>query len=111
MTDPDSRADDFVAGLPDPVDRTRTETTFARIGMGIMGVGLLVAVVAAVLSQSSDNALDQSTQLTLAVAGLTATVLGGAVFLRYSFGRLLRFWLLRILHEQHRGNDGGDQAR
>lgn len=101
MTDTNRKADDFVAGLPDVADRTRSELLYARIGMACMIVGFIVTVVAVILSQASDNALDQSTQLTLGVAGLAAVGLGGVVFLRYSLGRLLRFWLLRILHESH----------
>ena len=31
--------------------------------------------------------------------GLLSSV-GGALFLRYSFGRFLRFWLLRMLYGQ-----------
>jgi hypothetical protein len=103
MTDSDRRADEFVADLPEPTDRTSAETTWARLGMIVMVVGFVTTVVAVILSQSTDNPLDQSTQLTLAVAGLAAVAVGGVVFLRYSLGRLLRFWLLRILDEQHRG--------
>ena len=36
----------------------------------------------------------------LAVFGLTLSVAGMAVFLRYSIGRFLRFWLLRLIYEQ-----------
>ncbi len=101
MTDasePD-RADRFVADLPDVTDRTAKETTLARVGVGAMAVGFLLTVVAVILSQSSDNALDQSTQISLGITGLAAVCAGGVVFLRYSVGRLLRFWLLRLLHE------------
>lgn len=102
MTDPNRKADEFVAGLPQVADRTRAEVLYARVGMAFMIVGFAVTVLAVVLSQGSDNSLDQSTQLVLAVAGLAAVCLGGVVFLRYSLGRLLRYWLLRMLHELHR---------
>lgn len=99
------RATAFVAGLPTVSDPSRREATYARIGMVVMSLGLVVAVVAVILSQSSQNPLDQSTQLTMAVAGLAATAFGGVVFLRFSLGRLLRFWLLRMLHEQRVDHD------
>ncbi|HET8929683.1 MAG TPA: hypothetical protein VFN21_03395 [Acidimicrobiales bacterium] len=101
MTDTNRKADDFVAGLPDVADRTRAELIYARIGMVLMVAGFAVSVLAVILSQGSDNSLDQSTQLALGIAGLAAVGVGGVVFLRYSLGRLLRFWLLRMLHERH----------
>ncbi|WP_421118710.1 hypothetical protein ACE2AJ_15275 [Aquihabitans daechungensis] len=36
----------------------------------------------------------------LAVFGLSLAVIGMALFLRYSMGRFLRFWLLRLIYEQ-----------
>lgn len=99
------RATEFVAGLPQVADSTGRETTFARVGMVVMVIGLIVAIIAVILSQSSNNPLDQNTQMTIAVAGTAATVFGGVIFLRYSLGRLLRYWLLRMLHEMHSGSD------
>lgn len=103
MTDgsaPD-RADRFVASLPEVADRTRHEQIRARLGVAVMVAGFAITVLAVFLSQASDNVLDQSTQLSLGITGLAAVCLGGVVFLRYSLGRLLRFWLLRLLHEHH----------
>ncbi len=95
------RANEFMAGLPQVADPTGREMIFARVGMVLMVIGLIVAIIAVILSQSSNNALDQNTQMTIAVAGIAATVFGGVIFLRYSLGRLLRYWLLRMLHEMH----------
>lgn len=103
----DRRADEFVASLPEPsTSRTTTDAAgrhdnYARLGMAVMIIGLVVAVVAVIMSQTSDNPLDQSTQISMGIAGLAAVGFGGVVFLRYSFGRLLRFWLLRMLNERH----------
>jgi hypothetical protein len=33
--------------------------------------------------------------------GLGCTIVGAALFLRYSLGRYLRFWLLRMIYEEH----------
>lgn len=96
------RADAFVASLPDGAVRGSREILLARLGMAIVVIGVVVALVAVVLSQSSDNPLDQSTQLAMGVAGVALVGAGGVVFLRYSLGRLLRYWLLRVLDEQHR---------
>lgn len=108
----DRRAQDFVASLPEPPTRQGTaddpgrHNTYARLGFTVMVIGLVLAVVAVVMSQSTNNPLDQSTQISLGIAGVAAVVFGGVVFLRYSLGQLLRFWLLRMLHEQH-----GDHSR
>ncbi len=96
----ESRAAEFVASLPSPRASGDRSDRFARLGMVIMSLGLAVTVVATVLSQTSDNSLDQSTQISLGITGLAATCFGGVIFLRYSLGELLRFWLLRMLHER-----------
>ncbi|MGB6057347.1 MAG: hypothetical protein WBF71_03715 [Microthrixaceae bacterium] len=98
------RAAEFVSALPASSGGADRNGSYARAGMIIMVLGVAVAIVAVILSQTSDNPLDQSTQISLGIAGLAATCFGGVVFIRYSLGGLLRFWLLRILHEQH-GND------
>ena len=36
----------------------------------------------------------------LALVGVTVSILGAALFLRYSLARFLRFWLLRLIYEQ-----------
>lgn len=95
------RASDFVNGLPEVANPSGREMLLARVGLVVMVIGLIIAIVAVILSQSSDNPLDQSTQLTIGVAGIATTIFGGIIFLRYSLGRLLRYWLLRMLHEMH----------
>lgn len=102
MTDAQERADRFVAGLPDATDRTRRDVVWSRIGAVTMVAGAVIALVGVLASQASNNPLDQNTQLTLAVFGVALVGLGGVVFLRYSLGRLLRYWLLRILDTTHR---------
>jgi len=92
-------AENFVTSLPPVTDRTVRNGRLAALGMVLMIVGLIAAVVAVMLSQASDNPLDQSTQISLGIAGLTVACVGGAVFLRYSIGEFLRFWLLRFLNE------------
>lgn len=95
------RAERFVSDLPEATNRTRDEQNRARLGVGVMLGGFGLTVLAVILSQMSENPLDQSTQISLGIAGLAAVGVGGVVFLRYSLGRLLRFWLLRLLHDHH----------
>ncbi|HTO01620.1 MAG TPA: hypothetical protein VL068_13195 [Microthrixaceae bacterium] len=100
MTDPvEHRAGEFVSALPTPSEPTGRSDTYARVGLIVMVLGLAAAIIGVVLSQASNNPLDQSTQISLGIAGLAATCFGGVIYLRYSLGNLLRFWLLRVLHE------------
>lgn len=96
------RAEEFVSSLPTTSDRSRRDEIYRRAGLALMVAGLVLAVVALVLSQATNNPLNQSTQISMGIAGLAAVGFGGVLFLRYSLGQLLRFWLLRMLHEQHR---------
>jgi len=64
-------------------------------------------VLGAILSQSTNNSLNQSSDISLGLAGVAVGILGGAVFLRYSFGQFLRFWLLRFSYE-NRGVKSSD---
>lgn len=98
----DHRAAEFVSALPATSDRANRNDAYARAGMIVMFLGLAATIVAVVLSQASNNPLDQSTQISLGIAGLAGICFGGVIFLRYSLGDLMRYWLLRMVHEQHR---------
>ena len=96
-----NKAREFADSLPSTSNRTGRHDTYARLGTVMMVIGLGLSIVATVLSQASDNPLDQSTQISLGITGLTLACVGGVVFLRYSLGQLLRFWLLRVVAEKH----------
>jgi hypothetical protein len=71
-------------------------------GVALMGVGLVV-VVLGYLGASGTNDFSSQVPYLLSggVLGLGLTVVGAALFLRYSLGRYLRFWLLRLIYEEH----------
>lgn len=106
----DSRVDEF----REEIDALKLKTAGDRdqllqgIGLGLMVAGLVVAIVAYVIASgqnSGDLAIDNlehNEHTILAIAGLTGSVVGAAIFLRYSFGRFLRFWLLRQIYETQR---------
>ena len=75
-----------------------------RMAIGLMIAGLIVAIAAYPLA-ATGNSLEQGQAIVQAVAGLTAAVVGGALFLRYSFGNFLRFWLARLSYEQQQTAD------
>jgi hypothetical protein len=70
-------------------------------GAVAMGAGVVLAFVAYQVSLSKDDPRDITSLLILSVSMLALAVVGAAVFLRYSFARFLRFWLLRQLMEDH----------
>ena len=43
--------------------------------------------------------------MVIAVLGLTLSVVGGAVFVRYSLAQFLRFWMARLAWEQTASTD------
>ena len=98
-----SRVEQFKAevadlGLRDPV--VARERQFLRAGAAAMVVGVGWVVVAYFISHSTKNPLQQRDAFISAILGLTIAVVGAAVYLRYSFGRFLRFWLARLAFEQ-----------
>lgn len=99
----EDQATALAVALASAIHRPDRSDLLAKAGAALMIIGFLATVLAAVLSQTTDNPLDQSTDLSLGLAGLAAVGLGAAVYLRHSFGRLLRFWLLRIIDERESG--------
>ncbi len=69
------------------------------VGLVAMIGGVVGALVAYKLSLDKSDPRDISSLEILAVGMLALSVVGAAVFLRYSLGRFLRFWLLRQLYE------------
>jgi hypothetical protein len=69
----------------------------------VVGIGIVIA--AYFMSHGTSNPLSQNDALVLAIGGLTAAVVGGALFLRYSLAAFLRFWLARFIYEQQTQTD------
>ena len=84
---------------------TGRDRVWLRVGIALMVIGLDVAIIAYPMSHGTSNPLSQNDALVLAIAGLTAAVVGGALFLRYSLASFLRFWLARFVYEQQAQTD------
>lgn len=101
MTEAD-RAQRFreeVAGLRARTDASAVERRMLRAGWALMALGLLVCAGAWLSSMSQAYMEDQIESILLAIGGVALVVAGAAVFLRYSLGRFLRVWLLRLIYE------------
>jgi hypothetical protein len=79
---------------------TGRDRVLLRAGIGLMVVGLAVTIIAYFMSHGTSNPLSQNDALVLAIIGLSASIVGGALFLRYSIAAFLRFWLARFIYEQ-----------
>ncbi|MCC3331874.1 hypothetical protein [Nocardia abscessus] len=94
----ESRAERFVRELqelkiPDPA--AGRSGLWLRTGVTLMVAGLVVAVLAYFMSHGTTDPLAQRDAITLALGGVAASVVGSALFLRYSLTNFLRFWLAR----------------
>jgi hypothetical protein len=98
MTTTELRADRFareVAELKIPDPAAGRAGLWLRIGIGLMGLGPLLGVSAYFLSHSTTNPLSQRDALALGLLGISGSVVGSAIFLRYSLTGFLRFWMAR----------------
>lgn len=98
----EARADRFVRevaelNIPDPA--AGQNGRWLRVGIGLMVLGLVIEVVAFLMSHDTGDALVQRDAATLALGGVTCAVVGAAVFVRYSITQFLRFWMARNAFE------------
>ena len=98
MSSTETRADRFVRELaalkiPDPAaGRPRL---WLRLGATMMVLGPVLGVTAYLVSHRTSSALVQGDAVTIGLAAVTVSVVGSALFLRYSLTGFLRFWLAR----------------
>ena len=102
--EPQDRAEQFKSdiaemGLRDPV--TARERALLVVGALAMVAGPVVAIIAYAQSSGTNNPLQQGQDDALALFGVALAVVGAALFVRYSIGTFLRFWLARLSYEQH----------
>ncbi len=98
MTTTNTRADRFTRELaelkiPDPAaGRSRL---WLRLGVALMVLGLVLGVSAYLISHRTTSPLVQGDATTIGLGAVTTSVVGSALFLRYSLTGFLRFWMAR----------------
>ncbi|MEV0107873.1 hypothetical protein AB0H42_16245 [Nocardia sp. NPDC050799] len=93
-----TRADRFVAELaelkiPDPA--AGRGALWLRAGGALLILGPVVTVLAYLMSHNTSDALVQRDALVIALAGVALSIVGAALFLRYSLTGVLRYWMAR----------------
>ena len=88
--------------LRDPA--TGRDAQLLRLGVVGMVAGLVITIAAYFGSHSSSGAAQQD-YIVVALIGVSLSVVGAAVFLRYSVAQFLRFWLARLIYEQQAQTD------
>ena len=60
-----------------------------------MVLGIVLGVAAYLVSHRTSSSLTQGDAITIGLGGVTVSVVGAAIFLRYSLTGFLRFWMAR----------------
>lgn len=89
--------------LRDP--STARDRQLLRLGVALMVLGIVLGVYAYSLAHGTEDALAQRDAIVVGLIGVSASVVGGALFVRYSVAQFLRFWLARLTYEQQAQTD------
>jgi hypothetical protein len=103
MTDTPSRREQFeedIAAVRIRTGKAEAEQRWTVLGLVALIGGAAVCLVAFFLSGGQSDTRDVISSVILGLFGVSLSVLGAALFLRYSLARFLRFWLLRLIYEQ-----------
>lgn len=106
----EDRAEEFqeqIAAMRTKTSKTSTEQVLLVIGILLMLAGIVLGFVGYISATNASNALDQNELVILAILGVSLSLAGVAIFLRYSIGRFLRFWLLRQIYENRGKSEEG----
>lgn len=106
---PSARIDQFkedIAGLEVKTPADANERWFLIGGIALMVIGLLVIFGGYWGASGTPYVAEQIPYLLSGgLLGLGLIVAGGALFVRYSLSRYLRFWLIREIYEQRAQTD------
>ena len=107
MIESSDRVEQFKAEIADMRLRdpaTGKDAQFLKLGIFLLVAGPIVTVLSYFGSHSNSGAAQQD-YIVVALIGASLTVVGAALFLRYSLAQFLRFWLARLIYEQQAQTD------
>jgi hypothetical protein len=76
-----------------------------RLAVALLAIGPVLGIVCYALSHGTENPLQQRDAIVLGLLGVSLTIVGAALFVRYSLAGFLRFWLARLTYEQKAQTD------
>ncbi len=79
--------------------KAEAEQRYTLLGLIGLGAGLAFGLFAYFTSTGTAATNDILELVILAMLGVNLSIIGAALFLRYSVARFLRFWLLRLIYE------------
>jgi hypothetical protein len=108
---PDERLERFKADVarlrvrvPDPGGDLRK----LRVGGAVLVLGIVLGVVALLVSHDTTDPLVQRDAMVLALVGVSTSIAGAAMYLRYGLTQFLRFWLARTIYERTMATHGDE---
>jgi hypothetical protein len=107
MNDNPERIQEFKAAVAEMKLRdpsTQGERRWLGVGMALM-IGAIVVSVYAFVQSGKEGQLEQNELISLGIVAVVLALIGIGLFLRYSFARLLRFWLIRLIYEMRAVSD------
>ena len=103
----DAATDPTKAFLADVADirlkGAKRDATLLKVSAALMPLGIALGVIAYLLSHNTDNPLDQHDAIIVALIGVSVSIVGVGLFVRYSLAEFLRFWMARMIVQQESG--------
>ena len=90
-------------GVKDPA--AARDRLLLRGAVVLMAVGPVLGVIGYFMSHGTTNPLQQRDAIVLSLIGVSTSVAGGALFVRYALASFMRFWLARLCWEQQAQTD------
>ena len=90
-------------GVKDPA--VARDRMLLRASVVLLAVGPVLGIIGYFLSHGTDNPLQQRDAIVLALIGVSTSVAGGALFVRYALASFMRFWLARLCWEEQAQTD------
>jgi hypothetical protein len=85
--------------------RANPERTWSIIGGLMMAVGIVLTLIAWLLTGGTDDSREFADYNAMGTFGLTLTIAGTGLFLVMSLRRYFRYWLVRLIFEQRDQTD------
>jgi hypothetical protein len=101
-TEPSPRLQQFqteVEQLKVSGGKANPERTWMILGGLAMAIGVVLSLVAWILTQGTESDLDFASYNAMGNFGMALTVAGSVLFLVMSLRRYLRYWIIRLIYE------------